>query len=131
MDFKYRKLPILNTLMKPPCNKFALELNIKEKSFIGNLVTIGRKTGKEHVVSLRLVFYNGKFYASRRNPNGDWLKNIAKNPCVTIEVDGTKITGKASIVNDEALRQTISSLKYEDERSAMERIIVEITPDID
>jgi len=113
------------------CNEIALELNIKEKSFITNLTTIGRKTGKEHTIPLRLVFYNGKFYASRRNPEGDWLKNIAKNPCVTIEVDGKKIVGKASIVNDEELTNKISSLKYGDERSAMERIIVEITPTID
>lgn len=117
--------------MKQLCNEIALELNIKEKSFIANLATIGRKTGKEHTVLLRLVFYNGKFYASRRNPGGDWLKNIAKNPCVTIEVEGRKVAGKASIVNDEELSRKISSLKYGDERSTMERIIVEITPDID
>ena len=112
-------------------NEIALELNIKEKSFIANLITIGRKTRKEHTVPLRLVFYNGKFYASRRNPDGDWLKNIARNPSVNIEVEGKKILGKASIVNDEALSRKISSLKYGDERSAMERIIVEIIPNID
>jgi len=113
------------------CNEVALELNIKEKSLVGNLTTIGRKTGKEHTVPLRLVFYNGKFYASRRNLGGDWLRNIAKNSSVTIEVQGKKIVGKASIVNDEELTNKISSLKYGDERSAMERIIVEITPTID
>ena len=77
------------------------------------------------------MFYNDKFYASRRNTEGDWLKNIVKDPCVTIEVDGKKIAGKASIVNDEILSKKVSSLKYGDERAAMERIIVEITPNID
>lgn len=106
----------------------ALEFNMEERSFIGSLTTIGRKSGKEHTVQLRLVFYNGSFYASRTNPAGDWLQNITKNPLVTVEVDGRKVVGKASIVKDEALSRKISSLKYGDERSNMKRIIVEITP---
>jgi nitroimidazol reductase NimA-like FMN-containing flavoprotein (pyridoxamine 5'-phosphate oxidase superfamily) len=119
---------LLKILMIRSCKEIALELNIKEKSFIANLTTIGRNTGKEHTVPLRLVFYNGKFYASRRNPDGDWLKNIAKNPSVKIEVNGKEIACKASIVNNEELCKKISSLKYSDERAAMERIIAEITP---
>jgi len=114
--------------MRELCNEFTLELNIKEKSFIANLTTVGRKTGKEHTVPLRLVFYNGKFFASRLNAGGDWLKNIVKNSHVTIDVEGREVTCKACIVNDDALNRKISSLKYPDERSAMNRIIVEITP---
>lgn len=119
---------ILKILMRELCNEFTLELNIKEKSFIANLTTIGRKTGKEHTVPLRLVFYNGKFFASRRNAGGDWLKNIVKNPRVTIEVEGRRVSCKAGIVNDDGLNRKISSLKYPDERAAMNRIIVEIMP---
>lgn len=102
---------------------------MKDGSFIGHLVTVGRKTGREHKVPLRLVFYSGKFYASRRNANGDWLNNIKKNPSVTLEVEGRKVAGRASIVTDEEFSKKISSLKYGDERSTMKRIIVEITPD--
>ena len=109
----------------------ALKLKVKEKSFIASLTTIGRKTGREHKVHLRLVFYNGKFYASRRNPESDWLKNILKNPCVSIEVDGKNVRGKASIAKDEELRRKVSSLKYSDERASIERIIVEIIPETD
>ncbi len=101
---------------------------MQEGSFIGTLTTIGRKTGKEHTVPLRLVFYNGNFYASRTNLGGDWLKNIAKNPLVSIEVDGRKVTGRASIVDDEAVSRRISKLKYGDERSNITRIIVQIKP---
>ena len=104
---------------------------MKERSFIANLTTIGRKTGKEHTVPLRLVLYNGKFYASRRTPDGDWLKNIEKNPSVTIEVEGKQVAGKANLVKDEMLSKKISSLKYGDERASMERIVVEITPTTD
>jgi deazaflavin-dependent oxidoreductase (nitroreductase family) len=119
---------ITNAFMKQCCIRLALEFDMQEGSFIGSLTTIGRKTGKEHTVPLRLVFYNGSFYASRTNPGGDWLQNITKNPHVTIEVDGRKVTGKASIVDDEAVSSKISSLKYGDERSSIKRIIVEITP---
>ncbi|MFQ5969641.1 MAG: nitroreductase/quinone reductase family protein [Nitrososphaerales archaeon] len=108
-----------------------MKLSVKEKSFIANLTTIGRKTGREHAVHLRIVFYNGKFYASRTNPEGDWLKNILKNPSVSIEVDGKNVRGKASIVKDEELHRKVSSLKYIDARASMERIIVEIIPETD
>ena len=117
-----------NESMKQFCMKLALEFDMKEGSFIGTLTTIGRKSGKEHTVPLRLVFYNGNFYASRTNPGGDWLQNITKNPHVTVEVDGRKVVGKASIVNDEAVSRKVSSLKYGDDRSKINRIIVEIIP---
>jgi deazaflavin-dependent oxidoreductase (nitroreductase family) len=117
-----------NEFMKQFCKKLALEFDMKAGSFIGSLTTIGRKSGKEHTVPLRLVFYNGNFYASRTNPGGDWLQNITKNPHVTIEVDGKRVVGKASIVDDEVVCRKISSLKYGDDRSEIKRIIVEIIP---
>jgi PDZ domain-containing secreted protein len=97
-------------------------------TFLGNLSTIGRVTGKIRTVKLRFVFYNGKFYASRRNPNGDWLKNLLSNPSVIVEVDGEKIEGHAELVKDEKLSKKISELKYSDERREEKRIVVEITP---
>lgn len=106
-----------------------MRLDIKEKSFIANLTTIGRKTGKPHTVPVRLVLYNNKLYASRRSMSGDWLKNLLKNPSVTVEVNGDKVKGKAALVEDEELLKTISSMKYDDERASMERIIVEIAPE--
>lgn len=105
-----------------------MKSDAKEGSFIANLTTIGRRTGKEHTIPLRLVFYAGKFYASRKNPDGDWLKNIAKNSSATIEIQGQRIAGAARIVNDEELCRKISRLKYGDERSNLSRIVVEITP---
>jgi len=115
--------------MKNLIRKFNMKLNIKEKSFVANLTTIGRKTGKSHTVPVRLVFHNNKFYASRRSMSGDWLKNLLQNPSVVMEVNGTKINGKAALVEDKELLKTISSLKYGDERASMERIIIEIEPE--
>lgn len=106
-----------------------MKVNIHEKSFIANLTTVGRKTGKLHTVPVRLVFHNNKFYASRRSMSGDWLMNLLQNQSAVIEVNGTEMNGKARLVEDKELLKTISSLKYGDERASMERIIIEIEPE--
>ncbi len=97
-------------------------------SFIGYLVTIGRVSKREHRVPLRFVYYNGKFYASRRNMNSDWMKNIMHNPAVRVEIgDDIIVNGIARIVSDDPnLCSTVSRLKYQDERSNEARVIVEI-----
>ncbi len=106
-----------------------MKLNIADgTSFIGELTTIGRATGRERTVKVRLVFYNGKFYASRRTEDGDWFKNITNNPWVIVEVDGEKIKGRAEIIKDNRVSEKISSLKYPDKRKEENRIVIEITP---
>jgi hypothetical protein len=98
-------------------------------SFIGYLVTIGRVSKKEHRVPLRFVYYNDRIYASRRNMNSDWIKNIMHNPNVRVEIDDVVINGRAKIVSDDPnLCSTISRLKYKDGRGNEPRIIVEIEP---
>jgi hypothetical protein len=106
-----------------------MKLNIADgTSFIGELTTIGRATGRERTVKVRLVFYNGKFYASRRTEDGDWFKNILNNPSVVVGVDGETIKGHAEIIKDNRVSEQISRLKYPDKRKAENRIVIEITP---
>jgi hypothetical protein len=96
-------------------------------AFKAFLETKGRKTGKTHKVELLVVQYNNKFYFSRRNPNGDWLKNAIENPDVTVSFDGQTFAGKANLVTDILLNKKICQLKYEDEkRSNEERIVLEV-----
>src|SRR6185437_66751 len=78
-------------------------VDIPEWTFKAVLVTTGRKTGKEHAVEIRAVFYQGKFYFSRRNPDSDWLKNALKNPSVKVQYQGDTILGTALLVNDSEL----------------------------
>lgn len=107
----------------------AMKLNIPNgSSFIGNLTTIGRVTGKERTVELRFVLYNEKLYASRRTADGDWFKNILANPFVIVEVNGEKINGRAKMVENKKLANKISELKYRDRRREENRVIVEIIP---
>jgi F420H(2)-dependent quinone reductase len=103
-------------------------VEIQEGTFKVMLVTRGRKSGKEHSVEIRAVFYNGKFYFSRRNPNSDWLKNALYNPNVKIEYQGKFILGTASLVNDQELCKKISQMKYEDKRSEEVRIVLQVNP---
>lgn len=103
-------------------------VEIPERTFKAVLVTTGRKTGKEHAVEIRAVFYQGKFYFSRRNPDSDWLKNALKNPSVKVQYQGETISGIASPVEDKELCKKISQMKYSDKRSEEARIVLQVTP---
>ncbi len=103
-------------------------MEIQERTFKATLVTTGRKSGNEHSVEIRAVFYNGKFYFSRRNPNSDWLKNALYNPNVKIEYQGKRILGTALLVNDQDLCKKISQMKYADKRSEEVRIVLQVNP---
>ena len=96
-------------------------------AFKAFLETKGRKTGKIHKVELLVVQYDNKFYFSRRNPNGDWLKNAIDNPDVIVSIGGQTFAGKAKLVTDVSLNKKICQLKYEDEkRASEERIVLEV-----
>jgi hypothetical protein len=103
-------------------------VEIQEGTFKAVLVTVGRKTGKEHAVEIRVVFYKGKFYFSRRNSDSDWLKNALHNKNVKIEYQGNIILGTASLVNDQELGKKISQMKYSDKRSEETRVVLEVSP---
>lgn len=94
------------------------------------LITVGRKTGKEHSVMLRAVNYNGKIYFSRHRPDGDWFRNALANSRVRIEYNNKTFTGIAELVKDEELDKKISMLKYPGEERANEkRVTIQITLD--
>ena len=97
-------------------------------SDIGHLTTVGRVSGRGHQVALRLVYYGGRFYASRRNAASDWCRNLIKNPKVAVHIQGEEFPATARLLDDDQLARKISSLKYQDERSLRARVIVEIVP---
>ena len=103
-------------------------MKIQEGVFRGNLVTLGRVSGKEHSVELRGVKYAGKVYFSRHKPDSDWFKNAIKNPKVLVLYYDSRYLGYAKLVTDELLNQKISQLKYPGEKRANEkRVAIEIT----
>ncbi len=99
----------------------------QEVTFKAILITNGRKTGKEHAVELKAVFYDNKFYFSRRNSQSDWLKNVLINPQIKIQYNGMIFFGIASLVTDENLAKKISQIKYSDKRARESRVVLEVT----
>jgi F420H(2)-dependent quinone reductase len=95
-------------------------------TFKAILITRGRKTGKEHAVELKAVFYNDRFYFSRRNQQSDWLKNALVTPEVKIQYEDIIFSGTAALVRDEDLAKKISQLKYHDSRAAESRVVLEV-----
>jgi len=96
-------------------------------TFKALLITMGRKTGKEHSVWAKAVTYNDMIYFSRRNSNSDWLKNAIANPQVKVEFDGRKISGSARLIDDEDLARKISCIKYtEKNRQEESRVVLEV-----
>ena len=98
----------------------------QEVTFKAILITEGRKTGKEHAVELKAVFYDNKFYFSRRDSQSDWLKNSLANPQVKIQYGDTIFSGISSLITDERLAKKISQLKYSDKRSDESRVVLEV-----
>ena len=103
-------------------------MQIKEKAFMAVLTTRGRKTGKEHSTILKAVNYNGMIYFSRHRPDSDWFKNAVADPKVEIQYSGMTLAGKAQLVTDVKLDETISMLKYQGEQRAKEkRVTIQVT----
>ena len=97
-------------------------------SVIAHLTTQGRVSGRPHVVTLRLVYHGGRFYASRRDTASDWWRNLLAEPRVMIRLDGKEIGATAKVVDDAELVRKVSCLKYRDQRAIKPRVIVEMVP---
>jgi deazaflavin-dependent oxidoreductase (nitroreductase family) len=65
-----------------------------------HVTTLGRRTGKPHVVELWFAMANGNVYLSHEGQETDWMKNIAKNPEVTFEIGGTQFKGRGRKLQD-------------------------------
>ena len=65
-----------------------------------HVTTLGRRTGKSHMVELWFAIANGNVYLSHEGQETDWMKNIAKNPEVTFEIGGTQFKGRGRNLQD-------------------------------
>lgn len=103
-------------------------MNLKDGSLItGNLTTLGRKTGKPRTVELRLVYFQGNFYASSSKVAGKhWCQNMIRDPNVEMKVEGENLSCTAKQVTDDALRRQILALR--DDPPQWDRVVFEIAP---
>jgi deazaflavin-dependent oxidoreductase (nitroreductase family) len=103
-------------------------VNLKNKSvFVGDLTTIGRRTGLPRTVELRMVFLDGKFYAaSRKIESKHWCRNMIKNPDVEVKADGEVFSCRAQQVANQKLRVRVLDLR--DSPPLLERVVFEMIP---
>ena len=95
--------------------------------FVGDLTTIGRRTGLPRTVELRMVYLDGKFYtASSKIQGKHWCQNMLKNPNVEIKAGGERFSCQARRVADEKLRLRVLDLR--DSPPLLERVVFEMAP---
>ena len=59
------------------------------------LTTRGRTSGKLHTVTVWFAVGKGVVFLSHEGKETDWMKNIKRNPQVTLEISGKRFSGKA------------------------------------
>jgi len=98
-----------------------------ESVYVGQLTTIGRKTGQKRTVELRLVYNRGHFYATTSQvETKHWCRNMIKNAAVEVTIAGQDFHCEAREVTDEKLRRRVLILR--DSPDLSDRIVFEITP---
>lgn len=96
--------------------------------FVGELTTLGRKSGRPRTVELRLVYLDGKFYASSSNVGRKhWCRNMLQNPTVEVRAAGTRFRCEARQVTEEGLRRRV--LEIRDSPPLLERVVFEMAPE--
>ena len=103
-------------------------MNLKDgSSVVAHVTTTGRKTGQPRRVELRLVYYQGCFYASSARVQGKhWCQNMLQNPIVELRVKGETLPCTVRQVVDTDLRRQILTLR--DSPPLMDRVVFEIRP---
>jgi len=101
-------------------------MNLKDgSSAVAHVTTTGRKTGQPRGVELRLVYYQGCFYASSARVQGKhWCQNMLQNPIVELRVKGETLPGTVTQVVDVDLRRRILTLR--NSPPLMDRVVFEI-----
>lgn len=65
------------------------------------LTTTGRVTGKPHEIEIWFGLNNTTLYLMSGDGKSDWVKNLLKNPSVTVRIAEHTFSGTARLVNDE------------------------------
>ena len=72
------------------------DLQALNRESLVELTVKGRKTGKPQTVKIWFAVGNGKVYVtSGRGLGAQWIKNLQKNPDVTLQIGATSLQGTA------------------------------------
>lgn len=93
-----------------------IDLSQFEKEEYCYLTTRGRKTGNPHEIEIWFVVYENSLYLmSGGMDKSDWVKNLLKEPNVTIRIAGQTFPATASLLEDkkvEPLIRMAMAIKY-------------------
>jgi deazaflavin-dependent oxidoreductase (nitroreductase family) len=84
------------------------------------LTTTGRVTGNPHEIEIWFGLNNTTLYLMSGDGKSDWVKNLKKNPAVTVRIAKHTFNATARIVEDEAEQMTARNLladKYNERRA--------------
>jgi deazaflavin-dependent oxidoreductase (nitroreductase family) len=85
------------------------------------LATTGRVTGNPHEIEIWFVLVGNTCYLlSGGMDKSDWVRNLIKNPSVTVRIGGQTFRATARIVNDdeeETLARNLLADKYNERES--------------
>lgn len=71
------------------------------------LTTTGRLSGKPHEIEIWFAAQNNTLYLLSGDGRSDWVKNLRKNPSVTVRIANQTFAGSARIVQDDQ-EETVS-----------------------
>ena len=93
----------------------SVDLSRFEKVEYCYLTTRGRKTGNPHEIEIWFVIHEGSLYLMSGGMDGsDWVKNLLKEPRVTVRVDGQTFPALARVQKekDEDIIRNLMADKY-------------------
>jgi len=84
------------------------------------LTTTGRVTGKPHEIEIWFSYKDGTLYLLSRNiDRSDWVKNLLKNPSVTVRIGEQIFSATARLVeekDEEIMARNLHADKYNERR---------------
>jgi deazaflavin-dependent oxidoreductase (nitroreductase family) len=97
-------------------NHSIIDLNQFEKEEYCYLTTRGRKTGISHEIEIWFCVYENSLYLlSGGGDKSDWVRNLLKDPHVTVRLAGQTFPATASLLEDkkkEPLVRMAMAIKY-------------------
>jgi len=81
------------------------------------LTTTGRVSGKPHEIEIWFGLRNNTLYLLSGDGRSDWVKNLRKNPAVSVRIGKHTFTGTARLVKDkeeDTLARYLLAEKYQE-----------------
>lgn len=100
------------------------------------LTTIGRVTGRPREIEIWFEVHRGTVYLlSGGRDRSDWVKNLKRQPCVSVRIDGHEFRGTARVLgvgtDEDRLARKLVAKKYLRTGSEWSRTSLPVAVDID